>query len=116
MLCTRESRAELLRGISDELGVLPEEKSDSFEKLKTYYGKPENTASILQDAVAPAERAFAIRSKKRMTLAAFTVVSVFIVMLFVLVFFLLKNMTTIGVTFPPNTPGFDALPSEFYIR
>ena len=114
LFCSRESRAELLRGISDELEALPEEKSDSFEKLKTYYGKPEDTASALQDAVSPVERATAIKRKKRATLAVFTVVAVFIVMLFVLIFFLLKYSTTIGVTYPPNTQVPDGLPSAFH--
>lgn len=109
LFCSRESRAELLRGISDELEALPEEKSDTFEKLKTYYGKPEETASALQDAVSPVERAAAIKRKKRTTIAVAAIVAVFIVLLLILIYFLLKYTTTINVVYPPNHPGFDTL-------
>ncbi len=114
LFCSRESRAELLRGISDELEALPEEKSDSFEKLKTYYGKPEDTASALQEAVPPAERASAIKRKKRTTIAISAFVAVFVVMLLILIYFLLDNMTSIFVTYPPNTTGPNSLPPSFH--
>lgn len=66
LICSAETRQELLDGLRGELVELPPEQSDSVKKLENCYGKISETAVSLQDAVPPDERASALTLQQKM--------------------------------------------------
>lgn len=65
LICFRETKEELIRGLREELDELPPEKSDSIRNLEKHYGKILRTACELQEGVPPNERYMALKYRQR---------------------------------------------------
>ena len=110
LICFRETKEELIRGLREELGELPPEKSDSIRNLEIHYGKIFRTACELQEGVPTHERYAAMKHRQRKRIALYSALFIIILLLSALIYFLSKTYTTVNVPFPPDVTSPDILP------
>lgn len=101
LICSAETRRELLDGLRDELTELPPEKSDSVKKLEIHYGKIPETAINLQDVVSPDERAEALARQRKTKFTVSVAVAAILIILAALICFLGIDQPETTVISPP---------------
>lgn len=101
LLCTPETRKELLSGLREELSTLPPEDVSSIEALERRYGKIQKITIELQEAV-PCGESFLVLQQQRRSFRRWLAAGVICMLLcFVIIWFLFFEMPIISISETP---------------
>lgn len=77
--CLPTTRAEILRGLKEELLELSPAYCESFNALEKHYGTVKHTARELQDSIPYEEQAYCIKRRKLILITAITALVVLLI-------------------------------------